>query len=211
MYIGNIVTQTKFKEENFNVVDNLNDIKKELPTLIIGWSNTKSTIKDVSILHKKIEDNMWWTFDEKERRVDYEVDIEEFKEKCYGLIGENLNYVYIDILYFPKHKIKKIIKKIKSFNSPIYYISKNNMLYIYDENIVFGLDLNVTKLIGINNIKLLKKISDLPKSTLIKNEIFNKCSSIIKKIKNNNKILPYIYRYGECNENSYSSIVCGKR
>ena len=211
MYIGNIVTKSNIIDENFNVVRELKHINEELPTLIVGWKSVKELISNASILHKKISDTMWWTFDEKERKVDYEVDIETFKEECYKHIGKNLIYVYVDVLYFPKYKIKKIINKIKSFNSPIYYINKNNMLYIYDENIVFGIDLNVTKLIGVNNLKLIKKIGDLPNSTLIKNEIFNKCSSIVKKIKNNNKILPYIYRYGECDENSNSSIVCDKR
>jgi len=212
MHIGNIVTNLDIKEENYNIINNLDDINNDLPTLIIGWSLTKTLLDDVSILHKRIKENLQWTFSEKERKVDFEIDIELFKKDCYRQLGKDIIYVYIDIIHSSKSKIKKIINKIKSFKEPIFYVGKNKMLYIYDENIVFGIDLNMTNLIGIENKRLLKKISDLPNSILIKNEIFNKCSGIVKKINNKNyKILPYIYRHGECNENSHSSIICSKR
>ena len=69
--------------------------------------------------------------------------------------------MYVDILYTSKSKIKRIIKKIKSFKNPIYYISNNKMLYIYDENMVFGVDLNITEFIGVDNSKILSKLKDL--------------------------------------------------
>ena len=212
MHIGNIVTNLDLKEENYNIVNHLDDINKDLPTLIIGWSLTKTLVEDVSILHKRIDEKLQWTFSEKERKVDFEIDVDFFKKDCYNRLGKDIIYVYVDIIHSSKSKIKKIVSKIKSFKEVIFYVGKNNMLYIYDENIVFGVDLNMTKLIGVDSNRLLKKISDLPNSILIKNEIFNKCSGIVKKINNkNSKILPYIYRYGECNENSHSSIICSKR
>lgn len=198
MYLGNIITESDIEIENFNTISTIEDNDTKLPTLIVGWSLVKQLFPETSILHKQINENFFWTFSEKERRVDYETDIEDFKEKCFNNIGKDITYVYVDILYTSKSKIKRIIKKIKSFKNPIYYISNNKMLYIYDENMVFGVDLNITEFIGVDNSKILSKLKDLPNSTLLKNEIFNKCSSIIKKIKNNNKILPYIYRYGEC-------------
>ena len=51
-------------------------VDNSLPTLIVGWKKTKELFGDkVSILHKKIEDNLYWTFNEGERKVDYETDI----------------------------------------------------------------------------------------------------------------------------------------
>lgn len=198
MYLGNIITESDIQIENFNTFNSIEDSNSQLPTLIVGWSLVKKLFPETSILHKQINENIFWTFDEKERRVDYETDIKDFKEKCFNELGKDITYVYVDTIYTSKTKVKKIISKIKSFKNPIYYISDNKMLYVYDENIVFGIDLNITNLVGIDNSKLISKLRDLPNSTLLENEIFIKCSSIIKKIKNNDKILPYIYRYGEC-------------
>ena len=82
------------------------------------------------------------------------------------------------------------------------------MLYIYNENIVFGVDLNIMELIGIKKQKIINKINQLTDSLLIRNQVFNKCKSIITKTNKNNKILPYIYRYGECSEDNNPSFVC---
>jgi len=198
MKVGNIISNIDLEEENFNNYTTLSQIDNDLPTLIIGWSITKEIFGDkVSILHKEIEDNLFWTFSTKERKVDYEFDIEIFKSGCYKKIGSHLHYVYIDILH-GKYKInKKIIQKIYTLNNPISYISKNNMLYIFDENIVFGIDLNVCELIGIPNTKIIERITSLPNSILLGNEIFNKCKDLIKKIDNRERILPYVYKNGK--------------
>ena len=42
------------------------------------------------------------------------------------------------------------------------------------------------------------------------NQVFNKCKSIIKKINKNDKIIPYVYRYGECSEDNNPSLFCNK-
>ena len=76
MYVGNIVTTSKIDNENFKICRKLDTIDSNLPTLIIGWENTKELLGDkVSILHKKIDDNTFWTFSAKERLVDYEKDL----------------------------------------------------------------------------------------------------------------------------------------
>ena len=82
------------------------------------------------------------------------------------------------------------------------------MLYIYNENIVFGVDLNIMELIGIKKQKIINKINQLTDSLLIRNQVFNKCKSIITKTNKKNKILPYIYRYGECSEDNNPIFVC---
>lgn len=210
MFIGNIVTTEEIKEENFNIVDSLDKCISTLPTLIIGWQITKTLFNDTSILHKKIEEDKWWTFNSKERKVDLEQDLKSFKTLCYSNIGKDLKYVYIDILYHKKTTIKKIITKIKSFNNILLYISNTNMLYIYDENIVFGLDLNIAEFIGVKKDKIITRLTKLPNSIFIRNEIFNKCMCIIKNIDKNDKLIPYIYRYGERNEDNHTRLFCSE-
>ena len=210
MFIGNIVTTDEINEENFNIVESLDKCIPTLPTLIIGWKITKTLFNNTSILHKQLEEDKWWTFNSKERKVDLEQDLDSFKTLCYNNIGKNIKYVYIDILYHKKNTIKKIITKIKSFNNILIYVSNTNMLYIFDENIVFGLDLNIVEFIGIKKEKIINSLIKLPHSIFIRNEIFNKCMSIIKKIDKKDKLIPYIYRYGECNEDNHTRLFCSE-
>ena len=210
MFIGNIVTTDEINEENFNIVESLDKCIPTLPTLIIGWKITKELFNDTSILHKKIEEDKWWTFNSTERKVDLEQDLKAFKTLCYSNIGKDLKYVYIDILYHKTSTIKKIITKIKSFNNILIYVSNTNMLYIFDENIVFGLDLNIVEFIGIKKDKIITSLTKLPHSIFIRNEIFNKCMCIIKKIDKKDKLIPYIYRYGECNEDNHTRLFCSE-
>ena len=162
MYIGNIITSSKIEDENFKVCRKLETIDGSLPTLIVGWDKTKEIYGDkVSILHKKIDEKTNWTFSTKERKVDYDKDIKSFMSNCYSNIGKDINYVYIDIIHDSKKKIKKIIKKIYSLKNPKVYNHLNRMIYIYGENIVFGVDIEVLNYIGIDYKKVLDKLSKI--------------------------------------------------
>ena len=58
------------------------------------------------------------------------------------------------------------------------------MLYIFGDNLIFGIDLNIIEFIGIkNSTKIIDRVKGLKDSTLIGNEIFNKCKAFNKKIK----------------------------
>ena len=197
MNVGNIVIPSNIKEENFNICENIDDINNSLPTLIVGWSKTKELFKDkVSILHKQIEEDLYWTFSETERRVDYEIDILKFKDICYKNFGEDIIYLYIDIIHGKLSVIKKIINKIRSLKDPIFYITDKNMLYIFGDDIIFGVDLNITEFIGIETQNIINRLINLPNSVLVENEIFNKCKEFIKKLDNRHKLVPYIVKYG---------------
>jgi hypothetical protein len=198
MYVGNIISSSAIEEENFKVCEDINDSDMSLPILIIGWKQTKNMYgDDVSILHKKIKDNLFWTFSPSERKVEFEEDILSFKNLCYNSIGKHLHYVYVDPIHNKLATIKKIIRKIYSLEKPILYISTNNMLYIFGDNIIFGLDLNILEFIGITPTKIISKAKGLSDSTLIGNEIFNKCKVLIKKLNNREKLVPYIVKNGE--------------
>jgi len=198
MYVGNIVTSLKLDEENFNIYSDIESIDNDLSTLIIGWDNAKEFIgEDISILHKKINQKLYWTFSKKERKVDFEVDFEKFKEVCFNTFGDNIPYVYLDILHGKSKINKKIIKKILSLNNSIIYISDKNMVYIYGENIIFGIDLNIIEYSSIKKEKILNRIKNLNNNVLVTDEIFNKCKDLLYKIKYKNKLIPYIYKNGE--------------
>lgn len=208
MIIGNILTTDEISFKEFKTINNLNEKDNNLPTLIVGWELTKDIVDGdkVSILRKKIDDTLYWTFNEKERKVDYEIDILNFKEICLNQIEEQINYIYIDVLHDSKRKIKKILKKIMSLNYVVSYYNNNNMLYIFSENLVFGVDLNICEFIGLSKEKIIDKVNTLSDVTLQQNEIFNKCKDLIKN--NREKIIPYIYYNGTNNENSNLSVFC---
>ena len=197
MNVGNIVTNSKIDIENFKVCNKLETIDKNLPTLIIGWENTKKLLgENVSILHKQIDNFTYWTFSTKERKSEYEIDLDSFISKCYNTFGEHLPYVYLDLLMGKRMVNFRIIRKILSLNNPITYISDSNMVYIYGENIIFGIDLNIVSLFEEKYEKILNKVKNLENNTLVDLEIFNKCKELIFKLKNKDKYIPYIYEYG---------------
>ena len=201
MYIGNIITSSKIEDENFKVCRKLETIDGSLPTLIVGWDKTKEIYGDkVSILHKKIDEKTNWTFSTKERKVDYDKDIKSFMSNCYSNIGKDINYVYIDIIHDSKKKIKKIIKKIYSLKNPKVYNHLNRMIYIYCENIVFGVDIEVLNYIGIDYKKVLDKLSKISNCLFIDEKIFNIYKSIINKINGKVRLIPYIYELENKNE-----------
>lgn len=197
MYIGNIVTNSKLELDNFKICKKIDEVDDTLPTLIIGWGQTKDIFgESVSILHKKISNKILWTFSTKERKSEYETDLDEFISYCYNSFGSNIPYVYLDLLYGKRNINFKIIRKILSLKNPTTYISPNNMVYIYGENIIFGVDLNIISLKEGKVDKVINKVKNLENNILVDSEIFNKCKDFIYKIKNKNRYIPYIYKYG---------------
>lgn len=197
MYFGNIVSDSEILIDGFKKFNSNQTIDNDLPTIIIGWDLTKKIYGNkVSILHKTINLKTYWTFSSKERKVDYETDIEKFKEFCYNNFGDNIPYVYLDILYGKKHVNKKIIKKILSLENPYIFITKNEMIYIFGDNIIFGIDLNVINYFDNKKEKVLQKIKTLKESVLVDSEIFNNYRDFIYKIKNKQRLIPYIIKNG---------------
>jgi len=170
MNVGNIVTNSKKIDlENFKNCRKVDNIDRDLPTLIIGWENVK--------------------------KIYGEIDLDSFVNHCYNEFGEQLPYVYLDLLLGKRMINFRIIRKILSLNNPTTYISDNNMVYIYGDNIIFGLDLNVVKLFDGKYEKIVNKVKNLENNTLVDLEIFNKCEDLILKLKNKKKYIPYIYEY----------------
>src|ERR1035441_439311 len=81
MYLGNIISEQPVKQNGlFFIINNLENVNREIPTLVIGWDFSKRIFNGskLSILDKKIDKNISWTFTKKEKRVDYEKDLKFF-------------------------------------------------------------------------------------------------------------------------------------
>jgi len=193
MYIGNIVTDNIIKDNDFKVCTSIDLIDETLPTLIIGWKLVKEMYGDnVSILHKKINQRTYWTFNKRERKIDFENDLELFKDFCIESFGENIPYVYFDILYGKKNINYRILRKLLSLKNPITYIDVNGMLYIYSENIIFGIDLNILDFFKGKKDKVIKKLKNIKNNVFANNEIFNSNGDLLIKVKNKKRLIPYI-------------------
>lgn len=198
--IGNIVTESPNNPQYylFNVVDDLSLIDVSLPTLVIGLDNAKKYIKNFSILKKIYDNNMLqWTFTRRERRKEYNDDLNSFKEYCILKDVKNIKYSYIDIINYPLSRIKKMIKYINSGDVKYCFITKNsNFIFIYSKkyNTVWGLSLALCEYIGIAKKKVIEKIRINPYNNIIK-DITVISEDIRKKVGNNTHYLLPIYHY----------------
>ena len=193
MILGNIVSQTKINvSDDFNVVKSMDEIIHGLPTLIIGFDIALKHFPDLDVISRKAGENVFWTFKRTEKRDIFEEDIYNFTHLCYYLLVSNVVYYFIDPLTLPKKSIKKILRKIYSFNKPVIY-QNNDMVYIYGEKYIFGIDLNLLEFIGLNKEKILLKISKINQVFLGENQIFIEYKKRIENLDNQVKFIPYLY------------------
>ena len=192
MVIANIVSPTKLNVScDFNVVKSLDEIIQGLPTLIVGWDFIKANYPDYNITNRKLSHNLYWTFKKTEKRELHEEDIYNFVEKSYKLLTNNLEYIFIDPIHFKKKSLIKLIKKLNS--SDIVSYKHDDMIYIYTENYIFGIDLTLIDFIGLNPNKLVEKIKIKSKVFLDKNTIFIEYKNRIENLDNQVKYIPYLY------------------
>jgi hypothetical protein len=151
MLIANIVSATNVNVScDFNVVKSLDETVQGLPTLIVGWDFIKKNYPDYNIINRKLNENLFWTFKKTEKRELHEEDIYNFVEQSYKNLIKDITYTFIDPILFSRKNIVKIIKAINNTNKVISY-KHENMLYIYFERYIFGVDLTFTEFIGQNN------------------------------------------------------------
>jgi hypothetical protein len=193
MKIANIVTTSNISlPEQFNIVSSIDEKIDDIPTLIVGYDLTKKLFKDFDILNRQITPNIYWTVKKTEDRDKHQDDLNWFQHKIYNQLISNVNYIIVDPIQQNKKTIKKIINKIYSLNNIISY-EKYNMIYIYSDNLIFGIDLNLLKFIGLNTNKIRQKIKKISDTYLIGNEIISYYKQYIEYLNNNVKYIPLLY------------------
>lgn len=195
MAIGYIVTHRKLKNIDSFVeqVSSLEAADPTKPILIIGWNEAKKHPKYSNILNKKLEENIFWTFNKTESHVDFEKDLKKFYIYIYNNILYNINYYYINIYKIKYNKIKRLyniifLKKNK------YIFLNNSMMYIPYKGNILGISLRILEYNGINSLKVINKVKSCPYNTIIEDDKkmvimlkkrFHKCLYAI----------PYFYQY----------------
>ena len=141
-YIANILTDKNFPEDNlYNIVNNLDNVNPELPTLIIGWEYTKKLFPSADILNWKIDKNIFWTYGKREKNQRYIETINKFKEYAVKCFIKSIKYNFTNILV-KQEGIENLITLLK-FGQDLNVFINNDLIYINHNknNVVYGYSL----------------------------------------------------------------------
>jgi len=147
------------------------DINPEIPTLIIGWCVVSKMFNEdeVSILNKKIKDNLYWTFSPKEDKQEFNENIDEFIDKSYNDFIKDISYhgldPIIDEFKNPDEFIDKFLPGGKFDNV---YLT-DDFIYIYSESnkVIYGIDLKYYNFLRFKTDKLIEVITENTHHVLI--------------------------------------------
>jgi hypothetical protein len=204
MKIANIVSTSKVEvPEEFNVVNSVNEIIDGLPTLIIGYDIVNNLFPDFDIINISLGENKYWTFKRTEKRDKYEADLKWFISKVYSDLTNQLIYVFVDPIQYRGKTLIKIIKKIYSLKDPIAFLNEE-MLYVYGDGFIFGIDLKLLAFMGVDTGKIKTRINTISSVFLSDVKILIEYKKNIEALENKVRYLPYLYsiRNGQNNTTS---------
>lgn len=160
MVIGNIVSNLEIeKEPNFNHLrfDSLVGIDDSVPTIFLGYKETKAMFGKINPLEKEISEDKYWTFARNENNKIMNQDLFAFKIKCHKKFVDNYRYVFVSPMNSTNY-IKNVIRKVQeNISTAIVLVGKKDMLYIYVEDNIIGINLEMLRSVGINLDKLYKR------------------------------------------------------
>lgn len=206
MKIANIVSHNKVNvSEHFNVVESMGKIIQGLPTLIIGFDYVNKHYPDFDIMERKLGDNLYWTVKRTEKRDKYEEDLSWFVNKVLKDLVTDVNYVFVDPIQYHGKVIRKIIRKFYSIPNKITY-QDGQMLYVYGEKIIFGIDLKLLKYIGLNPIKIKQKILAQSSVFLGDSDILIEYKNSVEELDDKVRYIPYLFSITN-EQNDTSSLI----
>lgn len=204
--IANIVSKNNIDvSQDFNVVDSFDNIIIGIPTLIVGFDLTESLYPEFNVLDFCIEDDIYWIFKKTENRDKFNEGLELFMNKIYSNLIKDINYVFVDPILLKPKTIIKIIRKIYSINQLTTYMY-NDMLYVYGDKIIFGIDLRLFKFIGFDIEKIKNKINLLSSVFLVDKNILIEYKNIVETLDNSVRYIPYLFSIRH-EQNNTSSIL----
>lgn len=211
MKIANIVSNTKINiNEEFNLVESMDNIIHGLPTLIVGFDYVNKHYPDFDILNSEVEPNLYWTFKKTERRDKHEEDLIWFENKVYTDLTKNIKYIFVDPIQYSRKSMIKIIEKIYSLNNAITFLN-DNMVYIYGENLIFGIDLKLLHFIGLDVNKIKYKIKTKSIVFLEDSEILIEYRNYIDELGIQVKFLPFLYFIRNEQNNTISNLYFSRK
>jgi hypothetical protein len=206
MKIANIVSRQNVNvSQEFNVVDSMDNIIHGLPTLILGFDYVNKHYPEFDVMERKLSDNLYWTVKRTEKRDKYEEDLSWFITKVLTDLISEISYVFVDPIQYNPKTIKKIVKKFYSFENKITY-QNGQMLYIYADKIIFGVDLKLLKYIGLDFIKIKEKIIKKSSVFLTNDKILIEYKKTVTELDNQVRYIPYLFSIKNEQNNTTSVI-----
>lgn len=185
-------------DENFNLlpqefvkIDDLSQYKNDKPLLLIGYLKNKDKF-NLDIDETKIDDNLFWTFSISEYRDRFNKDLFFFKEYCYNIFFNSIQYVFFNMFEKKYSDLKKLFKFL--YKNEIFMT--DDMLYLIYKNKVIGIDLNQIDRFFCPKLKIVNKIKSKYKYRIIDQKIKNKYKGFIE-FNNSNYIIPYLINLDE--------------
>ena len=193
MKIANIVSTINITvSDDFNVVTALDDTIQGLPTLIIGWDYIKKNFPDYDIIDRNLGNNIFWTFKPTEKRDLYQQDLYNFINNTYKNLLDKVKYYFIDPFILTRKQVIKIVRKILTSNDKISYLH-DNMMYIYFDNMIIGINLEMLEFMGLNTDKIVSKIKSSNGIFLDKDSIFIEYKDKVEMLDGKVRFLPLLY------------------
>ncbi len=190
-YIANILTNRKFNDtELYNIVSKKEDLISDIPTLVIGWEFAKKMYPNANILDWKINDLIYWSFNNRERSQRYEETVIKFREYVIKNLVKNTKYKFINVLLNDnKEGLNYLLDNIE--NLKIYL--NNDIIYITDHlgKWVYGYSLRQFEYLGIDRKIILHKIYKSNNKIINVNDDLSNEMKIA--LKNYSYVIPCLY------------------
>lgn len=192
--IGNILTEKSFSNaEFFNVVSTKDELIGGLPTLVIGWEFTKKNYPNADILDWSINQDVFWTFGNREKRQAYESRIEKFTELAIERFIKSIKYVPFSVLTETKESKKDFFNFMETNTAKKEIYINNGMVYIYVpiKEVVYGISIRDIEYIGKDVNKFLSRVYRFLNAEAVNVKAGENISySMYSRIKNHTYIMP---------------------
>jgi len=199
MNIGYILFDNKINIGNeFIYISSLEEyVDKTLPLLVIGYKLASSLFGEdnIDILYKNIigTENIHWTVLKITDRDMHDKDIEDFIKICYLKKIKTIRTFDLDFIQESPNLIRRMVKKLLTVTDAISYLSDKDIAYIYTENCIFIVDLNLANYLNMNIEKIKNKIKDKSLVFLEGSEILIEYNNYMEIFDNNVKLIPFFY------------------
>ena len=190
MKVANIVFDGEINEINDKLVNFVSDADNDsLPTLIIGWDIAKGY--NIRITNHQITENLWWTFSPKERRSIYLKDVSKFVGHAIKELVRGVKYTNIDPIIQDLRTLKSMISEIRGARGISAYLFNNRIIYIYADNMIYGIDLKVIDLIGFKRESLIKKVKEIAEVYSEDGDVYERYKEYLDYLHDDAKYIPY--------------------
>jgi hypothetical protein len=169
----------------------MGEIQHGLPTLIVGIDLADKYYPDFDITEICLAPNVYWTFKKTQKRDKHTEDLNFFINKIYTDMLKGVTYFFVDLIQNQTKTLKRVIQKIRSFKHITTYIH-GEMVYIYSDNLIFGIDLKLVKYIGMNSEKLMTKIKSISTVFLTNDEILIEYKKNLEEMDFQARYIPYL-------------------